>query len=50
VPKKLQGAFRKTSGRSIFQNAPLRATSSACQDSMPIAIRKLLLWQIWNHA
>ena len=35
----LQGAFGKTSGRSIFPNAPLRATSSSPRRSMSGAIR-----------
>jgi hypothetical protein len=36
------GASEKTSGRSIFPNAPLRATSSVLLISMPNAISKLL--------
>jgi hypothetical protein len=36
------GASEKTSGRSIFPNAPLRATSSVLFISMPNAISKLL--------
>jgi hypothetical protein len=38
----MQGAFGKTSGRSIFSNAPLRATSSATRRSMLAAISKAL--------
>lgn len=37
-----KGAFGKTSGRSIFRNAPLRATSSALKRSSWTAIRKTL--------
>src|SRR5208282_466791 len=37
-----KGAFGKTSGRSIFPNAPLRATSSALRSSMLDAIAKAL--------
>ena len=36
------GAFGKTSGRSIFPNAPLRATSSATRRSMSDAISNIL--------
>ena len=38
----MQGAFGKTSGRSFFPNAPLRATSSALSRSMSHANRKTL--------
>src|SRR5271156_1526849 len=37
-----KGAFGKTSGRSNFPNAPLRATSSASKRSMSDAIAKAL--------
>ena len=37
-----KGALGKTSGRSIFRNAPLRATSSALKRSSSAAIRKTL--------
>ena len=40
--RKMQGAFGKTSGRSIFPNAPLRATSSALSRSMSRANRNAL--------
>jgi hypothetical protein len=40
--REMQGAFRKTSGRSIFPNAPLRATSSGLDRSMSVATRKPL--------
>src|ERR1039457_7202277 len=39
---KMQGVFGKTSGRSIFPNAPLRATSSALRRSRLDAIAKAL--------
>jgi len=42
VKTELQGAFGKTSGRSDFPNAPLRATSSATRRSMSDAIAKAL--------
>jgi hypothetical protein len=37
-----KGALGKTSGRSIFRNAPLRATSSDLERSSSAAIRKTL--------
>ncbi len=39
---KCKGAFGKTSGRSNFQDAPLRATSSDPVRSMSCAIAKVL--------
>ncbi len=39
---KCKGAFGKTSGRSNFQDAPLRATSSNPTRSMSCAIAKAL--------
>ena len=41
-----KGAFRKTSGRSNFPNAPLRATSSYLNRSMFVANRNALLTRI----
>jgi hypothetical protein len=40
--RRMQGAFGKTSGRSDFPNAPLRATSSDLRSSMSGAIAKTL--------
>ena len=41
-PWNCKGALGKTSGRSIFRNAPLRATSSALNGSSSAANRKTL--------
>ena len=41
-PRRCKGAFGKTSGRSIFPNAPLRATSSSTRRSMSDAISNIL--------
>ena len=40
--RKGKGALGKTSGRSIFQDAPLRATSSVLKKSMSCAIANAL--------
>jgi hypothetical protein len=44
----MQGAPKKTSGRSHPWNAPLRATSSGICISTRRAVRKLLKTQAWD--